>query len=590
MQITTKHFMIFAFITTITLTVNAKNPDTDPQPHEESGVVLVPTFHCIGIYWSPSEGSEERQVRVRYRRSGQQRWLAGLPLRYHPVDTPECKADYRGSLVNLAPGTTYDIELSLEQTGQRTECQGTTWTESFPVQSTVKVADRDATLGIDQSGSPGAYILYDGTGCTIDTDNQDDIGIAVQGSYVILRGFTIKNVKEHGIRIFSGHHIVIEDCDISKWGSESEKGWGKNYQACVFSNNEDLHNVIIQRCKLHHPSWDTNSWAEKHAESTHPRGPQTVVFWNSAGNHVIRYNECWSDENHYFNDAMGAGSNGGYRGFPGADSDIYCNYIANCWDDGIEAEGGDQNVRIWNNYAEQVLIPIANAAVSIGPLYVWRNVSGSSFSPPGSSWDMTHGPFIKMGYAGGENWMTGHMYFFNNTIFQKDNNGAGGLGGDSRIIKHCTTRNNILHVRQEDRRSIADNNRHVDNDFNHDLWSAAVPETHEAQGQMGIPQYAQGVGFDPETKMGMFQLAPQSKGIDAGVVIPNFCEAIDENQPDLGAHESGTPKMEFGVAAQFMGQTNLSIQQGVHQKDSSRAVKALGNIEATRSRPNTQPK
>ncbi len=100
-------------------------------------------------------------------------------------------------------------------------------------------------------------------------------------------------------------------------------------------------------------------------------------YWESAGNHVIRYNGCWSDEDHYFNDGMGAGYNGGFRGFPGADSDIYGNYVANCWDDGIEAEGGTQNVRIWSNHVEEVVIPIANAATSIGPLYVWRNVCPS---------------------------------------------------------------------------------------------------------------------------------------------------------------------------------------------------------------------
>jgi len=302
---------------------------------------------------------------------------------------------------------------------------------------------------------------------------------------------------------------------------------------------------------MHHPSWDTNSWAEKHGKSTHPAGPQTVVFWNSEGNHVLRYNECWSDKDHYFNDVMGAGSNGSYRGFPGADSDIYCNYIANCWDDGIEAEGGCQNVRIWNNYIEHMLIPIANAAVSIGPLYVWRNVSGDSYSPRGSSWNMTHGPFIKMGYAGGEEWMTGHMYIFNNTIFQGQGNGAGGLGGSSRIIKHCTTRNNILHVRQGERYSIAVNRNHIDNDFDYDLVSAGYPPNQEAHGLTGIPRYVPGAGFDPETRTGMFQLAPESQGVDAAVVIPNFCETINGNQPDLGAHERRTGRMQFGVRAQF---------------------------------------
>ncbi|MDP6635741.1 MAG: right-handed parallel beta-helix repeat-containing protein [Phycisphaerae bacterium] len=518
----------------------------------EGRAFLVPTFHCIGVYWSPAGGGAKRKVLVKYRPNGRQEWRAGLPLRYHPVDTSECKADYRGSIVNLTPGTTYEIALTLEGTGVKTECRGTTWSEKFPAKSVVKVSDRNTTLNVKQSGKPGAYVVYDGGGCTIDTGNKEDVGIAVSASYVILRGFTIKNVKEHGIRLFSGHHIVIENCDISKWGSESEKGWGKNYQACVFSNNRDLRSVVIQRCRMHHPSWDTNSWAEKHVKSTHPRGPQTVVFWESAGNHVIRYNECWSDKDHYFNDAMGAGYNGGRRGFPGADSDIYCNYIANCWDDGIEAEGGDQNVRIWNNYVEDVLIPIANAAVSIGPLYVWRNVSGRAFSPRGSSWNMTHGPFIKMGYAGGEKWMTGHMYIFNNTVFQENDSGAGGLGGGGRIIKHCITRNNILHVRKSDRNSIASSRSHADNDFDHDLTSASFPKNQEKQGLKGTPRYVRGAGFDRKTLTGVFQLASGSKGVDAGAVIPNFCETINGNRPDIGAHESGTEKMRFGVRAEFV--------------------------------------
>jgi hypothetical protein len=538
---------------------------------DKAGVSLVSTFHCISIYWSPAQGGPERKVSVKFRETGQQQWRAGFPLRYHPVNTSQCKADYRGSLVNLTPGTTYDIVLTLDETNLRTECRGTTWSEEFPVKSTVKVSDRDTTLTVNQSGRPDAYVLFDGTGCTIDPGNKDDIGIAVRASYIILRGFTIRNVKQHGIRLFSGHHIVIENCDISKWGSEDEKGWGKNYQACVFSNSRDLNAVVIQRCKMHHPSWDTNSWAEKHGKSTHPAGPQTVVFWDSEGNHVLRYNECWSDKDHYFNDAMGAGSNGSYRGFPGADSDIYCNYIANCWDDGIEAEGGDQNVRIWNNYIENALIPIANAAVSIGPLYIWRNVSGCCYSPPGSNWDMTHGPFIKMGYADGEKWMTGHMYVFNNTILQEDNKGANGLGGSGRIIRHCTTRNNILHVRQEDRYGIAVSRSHRDNDFDYDLTSAACPPNHEKHGLKGIPRYVPGVGFDPETRTGMFQLAPGSKGVDAAVVIPNFCETVNGNHPDLGAHERGTGRMQFGVRAQFapLGAPRTTGRKPANKPDAS---------------------
>ena len=513
--------------------------------------LAVPTFHCLGVYWSPEQGGAEKKVSIQYRESGQDRWRDGLSMRYNPVENSECKADYRGSIVNLNPGTQYEVVLQLDGTEIRTVFNAATWGERFPVTSVVTGESQNSTLDIAKSGTPQGYVLYDGTGCTIDTQNKDDVGIAVRASYIILRGFTIKNVKEHGIRLFSGHHIVIENCDISKWGSEDEKGWGKNYQACVFSNNTDLNTVVIQRCKMHHPSWDSNSWAEKHGKSTHPKGPQTIVFWNSEGNHVIRYNECWSDKDHYFNDVMGAGSNGSYRGFPGSDSDIYCNYIADSWDDGIEAEGSDQNVRIWNNYVENVLIPIANAAASIGPLYAWRNVSGRCYSPPGSSWDMTHGPFFKMGYAGGEEWMTGHMYVFNNTIFQANDEGASGLGGSSRIIKHCTTRNNILHVRRSDSHSIS-TGKGVDNDFDYDLLSARHPAGQEQHGLSGKPTYAPGAGFNFENKLGNFQLAPRSPGYDQAVVIPNFCEMFTGNAPDMGAHEAGTAPMTFGVKARFV--------------------------------------
>ncbi|HEY3323047.1 MAG TPA: right-handed parallel beta-helix repeat-containing protein [Planctomycetota bacterium] len=508
----------------------------------------VPTFHCLSLYWSPETGEAAKKVLVKFRETTQKTWRDGLPMRYNPVKTSECKGDYRGSIVNLRPGASYEISLTLEGTNVRTLTKAATWSEKFPVASVVKGENGVATFPVNKSGTPEGYVLYDGSGCVIDTGNKSDVGILVEASYVILRGFTIKNVKQHGIRIKSGHHIVIEDCDISKWGSEEEKGFGFDYQGCVYSNKKDLRAVVIQRCKFHHPTWNTNSWAEEHNKNRHPAGPQTIVFWESEGNHVIRYNECWSDADHYYNDVLGGGNNGSFRGFPGADSDIYCNYIANCWDDGIEAEGGSQNVRIWNNYIENTLMTIGNAPCSIGPLYIWRNVSGRSCSPTGSSWNMTHGHFCKMGYADNENWMTGHMYIFNNTIFQPKGEGAGGLGGDSRIIKHCVSRNNIFHVRPGETHSISTGKNSVDNDFDYDLLSAArYPAGQEKHGINGTPHYVPGAGFSFETKSGNFQLAPDSPGLHKGEVIPNFCGAAD-----IGAHEAGTAPMVFGVKAEFL--------------------------------------
>jgi hypothetical protein len=508
----------------------------------------IPTFHCLGLYWSPDGGGTNNDVLVQYRKQGETDWKNGLAMRYHPVSaTDEDKADYRGSIVGLTPGITYEVMLTLEGGGAEETFTASTWSEDFPEGSVTTVDDRTSTLAIDQSGTADAYRVFDGTGATIEVDESQEACITIDASYVIVRGFTLIGGR-NGIRIYSGSDIVIEDCDISGWGRLISDGsvpdHGENYNGAVFSNEQSLTQVIIQRNLMHHPATASNSWVHGH-----PSGPQCFVFWNSQGNHVFRYNECWSDIDHYYNDILGAGSNSGYTGFPGADCDIYGNYLAHSWDDGIETEGGNQNVRVWNNYVTNTLMAIANAATTIGPYYVWRNVSDLSYSPPGSEWDMTHGNFMKMGYANGEEYMTGHMYIFHNTIYQADDSGYNGLGGSGRIIKHCVSRNNIFHVRSENSRSIAVSGSHENNDFDYDLHSKDVPSGHEANGVSGTPVYVDGAGFNPDDLTGNFQLTTSSPGYDAGEVIPNFSDGYTGDGPDMGAHESGWNNFTYGISA-----------------------------------------
>lgn len=508
---------------------------------------VVPTFHCLGIYWSPSGGSAGADVLVQYRGLGASQWQNGLAMRYRPIaGTDEDKADYRGSIVGLTPGTHYEIKLTLAGTATEEPLTAATWDEDFPEGEVTTVADATAPYDITESGTADAYRVFDGSAATIRVDESEEACITVEASHVIIRGFTLVGGR-NGIRLYDGcGDIVIEDCDISGWGrpraDPSVPDHGEDYNGAVFSNDENLTRVVMQRNLMHHPATASNSWVHGH-----PTGPQCIVFWNSRGNHVIRYNECFSDDNHYFNDILGAGSNSGWTGFPGADSDIYGNYIANSRDDGIETEGGNRNVRVWNNFVTNTLMAIANAATTIGPYYVWRNVCGVSYSPPGSEWDMTHGNFMKMGYAGSETYMTGHMYVFHNTIYQIDDTGFNGLGGSGRIIKHCVTRNNILHVRSDDSRSIAVSNGSEDNDFDFDLCNKGFPSGHEAHGVNGTPVYVDEAGFDADGRTGSFQLKPSSPGYDAGEVIPNFSDGFTGEGPDMGAHEHGREDFVYGA-------------------------------------------
>ena len=47
--------------------------------------LAIPTFHCLGLYWSPPGGSADKLVQVRYRRQGEPQWKEALPMRYNPI-------------------------------------------------------------------------------------------------------------------------------------------------------------------------------------------------------------------------------------------------------------------------------------------------------------------------------------------------------------------------------------------------------------------------------------------------------------------------------------------------------------------------
>ena len=515
----------------------------------------VSTFHCIGVYWSPQDGSNDNVCQVRYRSLGSTDWKEALPLWYDGRGVGGYPAGYRGSIVNLEPGTIYEIESSLLNTATIETFTASTWSEDFPIAQIVylPVGTTHQPFEITESGSPDGYILYthpEGESSTIDVNNQEDSCIYVSASYIIIRGLNLREASVHGIRILNVHDVVIEECDISGWGRLQEGEWGYNLDAAVYSDSPNIERIIVQRNKLHHPRADTNSWKESARNipinTHHPMGPVAIVFKprnERAGNYVIRYNEIYSDEDHYYIDCMGETNNFSYTGFPIRDTDIYGNYIANCWDDGIEAEGANCNVRIWGNYITETPIKIATQSVSVGPLYIWRNVFDISRVGPNDNYGWrAFKPGDVAGYGGG---MT---YIFHNTILQPplpDYGSSGGVNADDAKLTNTSTRNNILHISNNRYNSISDPNQNSTNDFDYDLYNGninAYPGA-EPNGIKGVPIY------DRNNSDGEFALDPSSPGYDAGVVIPNFNDNYNDAAPDIGAFEAGSPPMEFGIDA-----------------------------------------
>jgi hypothetical protein len=559
------------------------------SPHQ------VATFHSIGLYWSPPQGGETNTAHVRFRIKGTERWREGLPLWFDARN-----AEYRGSLVELRPGTAYDIELRLDS-GAVERMAASTWSEQLRIKRTVTVEPGTTRLVIGPSDSGSereGYVLFTAAPgrnvidqSALDGNQPTDSCVVVrQGAqYVIIRGLVLRNCKRHGVYIerqfepvldLKTQNIVIEDNEIVGWGGSDHQNPGRadddgavhcNYYRET-SNAKKPDRVIIQRNRIHDPRYGANPWQSAAAPGAHPYGPQGATFMRCGSNHVLRYNEVYSTNGNHFNDGFGGGDNFSAEGFPWADSDLYGNRISQVYDDAIEAEGGNRNVRIWGNYFDRVFVAIGNAATSVGPLYVWRNVAGrmANMHNPEIPADLElRGPFIKAGsYLASAN--GGRAYYFHNTALQPAP--AGGarypLGAGAGIKKsggrlfNFVSRNNIWHIHKEPlidgepkfHAILADCDLGpCDADF--DLHNGRIAnagaraERHGwGPGAPGRPVYAtSGTSYPSAARQGDFSLAPGSPGYQGAERIANFNDSYA--RPDVGAHQSGSPPMQFGVDA-----------------------------------------
>jgi hypothetical protein len=502
-------------------------PPTSSLP--STGVRAVPTFHSIGLYWSSPGGSSG--CKVQYRAAGESAWKEGYPMWYDSRNN-EC----RGSLVHLNPGTNYEVQLGLQ--GQSSFARGIvtkTWSEQFPIARTVYVQPGQ-TLNITEGGSASGYVLYTpapGTSGVIDSQNAQDHNVRISTRYVIVRGFTLRGARTDAIRMYPGaSDVVIENNNISGWGRSRSGSLGVDMESAVRARCDStfqLQRTVIQNNVISNPRYGSNSWS-----SGHPEGPQGISYWSCGANHVFRYNRITSTTGKYYNDIIGGGSNFSSAGFPFADTDIYGNHLANGYDDGIEAEGANRNVRIWGNYIDDTYIAIASTATSVGPLYVFRNLyaKGGTFGKSGQ----------KNGYG------EGRRYFFHNTILQPSGAGAsaGIKGNTNEPMTNSISRNNVWHMRSSGNMAIGVIGGSANN-FDWDMSNGNMTPYSGAErnGIAATPTYASGHG-PASGAGGYYQLSTSSRGYDAGERLPNFNDNFLGSRPDMGAHETGSAQMKFG--------------------------------------------
>ena len=505
----------------------------------------VPTYESAGLYWAVPAASSGCEVK--FRKSGETSWRQGLAM-WFDARNGEC----RGSLVHLEPATDYQAELNLPGQAPARSLQFRTWSNQLPLARTVTVNSGAATLNITEGGSAATgYVVYQGApGAVLDANNAAQFNVSVNASYVIVRGLTLKGAQQDAIRISPNvKDVVIEDNDISGWGRTRDGRWGVDMDSAVRAvcSSPTLQRVTIQRNRIHDPRYGANSWT-----NGHPEGPQAVSFSYCGGQHVIRHNEITSPSGRYYNDILGGEDNFSTNGFPYGDTDIYGNVLMHAWDDAVEAEGANINVRIWGNYIDNVAIGIATTATSIGPVYIFRNVWNRSRFFEGRAPDQDERqPFFKSGSNASLG--DGRRYVFHNTMLQATQSGVlyglgGGAGvggtGSAQLVNNTFSKNNIYHLWKP---NSAFYQVGTGNDISHDMYNGN-PGTTILSGIQATPVYAAGHGWTSEAG-GQYQLAAGTPGFDAGVRIPNFNDGHLGANPDVGAHEAGSAAMKFGLAA-----------------------------------------
>lgn len=519
----------------------------------ENKISAVPLFQSCGIYFEAADMSTP--CVTEFREKGNENWKKALSLMAIPqkeigsypqpgnATTYKDNAIFRGCIVKLRENTEYELRITQGEKTFTTTFR--TWSSDLPVAKTINVKDLkfDNELIISEKGSPKGWIKYTSDkGFVLKGDDKKNALITVKGGeYLIFENLKLEGGGRHGISLEGANNIRIQNCDISGYGRigiQDIRKDGKYYEGSAMINNDagvniaKSGNVVIERCYMHDPRGHANSW-----KYSHPAGPNAVAV-HATGGTVLRYNDFIGSDAHRWNDAV----EGMLNGMPGGgfyrDAEIYGNMFIYANDDGIELDGGQMNIRVFQNKFEGSLCGISTAPCLLGPSYLFNNLIVNLADEDG---------YGSAAFKNGHNsFDRGRSYVFNNTVYatgsyghyNKNKEELEKYGQEIRGV----TRNNIFYSSKElFNQSVFTRG----NDFDYDLiFSKNLPlltATEEKLKEKGWEKH--GIfGKDPEFSSiedGIFTLTEKSPSLKSAEPVDNFVEKHDGESPDKGAFQSG---------------------------------------------------
>lgn len=424
---------------------------------------VTPSFHTLSLYYGYFPSGTDT-VAVQYREAGSPIWKNAQNLfldRTAPSALARFRNQYRGSIVNLVPGTLYELQFRKGSGDWAAIPPVRTRSETFAGTTIGFSGTRTSKLVITAGGTADNWMIYDGRNSVIDPGHGDNC-VEINAPYVVLKNFIITDCKFQAI-VTTRPHIVITDNDIYDWGEREYyyPSTGKAFTGskrlsaasnrCIAGTDKtslsraddaailvdgDRSDIVIQNNRIHDPRYRATRWNEC-SGNAHPWGSRAITAIGSR-QLTIRYNTIYA-RNDRVNGASGLdrGTNRYYDviyASSSQDVDIYGNIIKNATDDLIEADNYAVNVRIFGNYFDNGLTAISHQSMQAGPAYVFRNVFDRGAGADGADyvgiapkfWAATSGRALKMALDNGKAaaaMFSGPLYFYHNTLLRTDPSG-----------------------------------------------------------------------------------------------------------------------------------------------------------------------
>lgn len=530
------------------LTARSVPAQTGTVPNTTPGVLRVySTIYSVGVEWDVAgDANHNAAAQVEYRVAGSTTWKPALPL---------TRVDYNGanmlagSLLFLNPHTTYQVKLALSDPDGGAETRVVTAaTRRLPAppvggrifhvtpgsgggegsaanpfrgiaaaQTVAQPGDtfllRAGSYGgrirFDKAGTAASYLVWKGAG-----DGEVLInGVDIAASHLWLEGLTVRNQGYATFSINAPENVVVTRCHF----------YNNHYSIYLQQGGKDWYiadNVIVG---------DTPASSESFSGEG--------IELNITGGHTVAHNSIT-------NVADGIS-------YPSTNVDIFGNDIFDTSDDGIEADYGGANVRMWGNRIHNAVHNAISFQPQNGaPWYVVRNQLVSSKESP-----------FKFR-------TTDRFVLLHNTIV----NWAKMMCCSEDHLLRAYARNNLWISSQGEQIwwfGTTAKDWRTDLDYDGFDWgSSGAPFVYGGVGYSNLSAFAAASGLERNgrqvSKSACFETfnipgpAPTSipaqvmtlkagcAALDAGTILPGINDSFAGIAPDMGAYEYGQPAPSYG--------------------------------------------